>query len=715
MAKLHTLRIIMGHPHLNDALLRCVFDKSRTKFNPVRRLWLENCRVSAGCDLSLTGHPYCLPLELDFNGLESVRLRRLPLRAGNTVPYNEARDIVFARSTDRDNLTPMQNGIGGLFMTPMVYHHEEQIAGGEHVRWCAAQRKMGAATSAVVSPLSTMFQGTNLYDRRLWDALREKGYVKPSDEQFINFGELSSNGLRSELMYRGEYLDPMNLERYQAEHSKVQREKTSSGLVAMSLCRSASPTLRSLTIDWALMAPRTTPEMDTIAYFGWVDVFIELFALRLPCLRAFQLRNAVTFDTRLPPGLYLFDCADEHPPQPDINYVDPNKVALRRKRWSTCCLEFMEYHDRLQCLGWPMANFFSERSVSADLDISSRAAAVIDNLGRTLVDLRVDTMYRGTGEPHSESTFCTDTKERDRRRRFIEQFASKMRKVESIKIEGGVPRDERREIVRALHACPLKKVVMIGVCFPIGNTWGADGEDLLEPIDDDEDIDNLPGEDNEAIWKYGPMPLEPVSSDSRFKADYGWSPSPPMLNTIAAYHAQTVTELKFCGYKGAPVLWLPTPITTPLLSALKHFHKLKSLVMSLTLSTMFEDSTRDRDVIDYWLNTRSSDSTALVRVTDEEPEGWERELKTKYAPDAMAWRVTSLLGPFLSERAKASEGGVNIRASVCLGDSGGGIFDLDIVVGKGAVGSDVCLGFKGPREELEPERRRTKLNERRWF
>ena len=151
-----------------------------------------------------------------------------------------------------------------------------------------------------------------------------------------------------------------------------------------------------------------------------------------------------------------------------------------------------------------------------------------------------------------------------------------------------------------------------------------------------------------------------------------------------------------------------------MLAALKHFHGLRSLVMSLWLSTSFEDDTRDSEIISYWLNARTPTSTALVRVTDDEPEGWERELKTKYAPDALAWRATSFLGPLLSDQAKARKGGVNVRASFSIGEYGG-MFDIDLNIGKGSMDSSVCLGFKGPREELEPERRKNKLDNRRWF
>ena len=381
------------------------------------------------------------------------------------------------------------------------------------------------------------------------------------------------------------------------------------------------------------------------------------------------------------------------------------------ERLDLACLTFMEAHPKLQCLAWPMESFFSEKRLSPD--ISNRVEAVIDNLGRTLVDLRVDALYSSIGELQSESSASQAPRSRERRRRFIADFASKMTKVESIKIEGGIPRDERREVIRALHACPLKKVVMIGVCSPIGNTWGTEGRDLNETLRTDA-LEALEPEHKDVIHSIGPKTPDPIPDNFMFEPTYGWPPGPPMIYTIAQFHADTVIELKFCGYKGAPVLFTPTPITSPMLAALKHFNNLESLIMSTWLSTEFEGERRDSEIIRYWLDARTPESTSLMRITDEEPEGWEKELRTKYAPDALAWEITSFIGPFLSEHAKARSGGVHVRGSVCIGDWGG-IFDIDLWIGKGSVNSDVCLVYKGPREELEPERRNNKLESRRWF
>lgn len=288
-----------------------------------------------------------------------------------------------------------------------------------------------------------------------------------------------------------------------------------------------------------------------------------------------------------------------------------------------------------------------------------------------------------------------------------------MTKVESIKIEGGLPRDERREIVRALHACPLKKIVMIGVCSIIGNTWGEGGEDARQAVEN-EDLDDLEEEDKSAVFDLGFKAPQPPNHSFTFEPHYGWDGTPPMLHTLASYHADTITELKFCGYKGSALLFEPTPITTPLFAPLKHFHKLESLIVSLWLNTAFEGRpSNDAEVIQYWYNQRSPQSTALVCINDEEPEGWEKELVTEYAPDALAWRITNFIGPFLSEQAKKRKGGVHVRASFCVGDWGG-IFDVDLHIGKSALGN-VCLDFKGPREEIEPGRRKAKMDGRRWF
>lgn len=299
---------------------------------------------------------------------------------------------------------------------------------------------------------------------------------------------------------------------------------------------------------------------------------------------------------------------------------------------------------------------------------------------------------------------------RERRRHFIERFASQMTRLESIKIEGGIPQDERRELIRAVHACPIRKLVIIGVSSALGNTWGLQGQDRGESLNV-QMREGLEAEEKAAIHELGIKDL--VTPTGTFRATYGWPAGPPQLHTIATYHASGITELKICGFRGSPCLLSPTPITAPMLYALKHFHRLETLILSLWLDTHFEGEPHDAEIIDYWINARTPASTALVRVSDEEPEGWERELRTKFAPDALARHITGFIGQYLSEEAKRRPGGVHVRASFCVGDFGG-LFDVDVHIGQGGLGSKL-LSYEGPREDLEPRRRRAKLEGRAWF
>ena len=587
------------------------------------------------------------------------------------------------------------------------WQHSVYIVGFEEV----ILANLGAS-NGVEHQLEALFDRAQQFDDRIYESLAQITDL-PIE---LNNAHIPSHYQRTKVAYRGPWLDPADLHVEKGNYVmwKAQRERLPSADIALGLLNSACHTLTSLCLDWVLTSPKyygnapwktTTPDSD--GWISWISMFLNLFDLRFPHLRALQFRNAVVRDTLQPPGFYLLDHAH-------IQIKEgPNVTAkLRehfRSRLDLACLEFMEAHSKLQVLAWPMENFFSDKA--SKCGITNRVNTVIDNLGRTLVDLRVDTLYKGAGERQSDPPGSLN---RERRRRFISEFASKMTKVESIKIEGGVPRDERREVIRALNGCPLKKIVMIGVCSSVGNTWGTEGRDLGERLSRAE-LEPLEGENKDTIFSY--QLKEPVAPPtvSKFEPTYGWPPGPPMIHTIAAYHADTVTELKFCGYKGAPMLFNPTAITPPMLNALRYFHKLESLIMSMWLSTVSEDASRDSELISYWLDARSPSSTALVRtVMDEEPEGWEKELRTKFAPEALAWYITSFIGPFLSEQAKARKGGVHVRASMCIGDWGG-IFDIDLHIGKGSMNSDVCLGYVGPREELERERRRSKLENRRWF
>jgi hypothetical protein len=297
------------------------------------------------------------------------------------------------------------------------------------------------------------------------------------------------------------------------------------------------------------------------------------------------------------------------------------------------------------------------------------------------------------------------------RRRFISEFASEMRVLKSIKVEGSIPRDERRETIAALRHCPIDKLVFIGIGSIIGNTWvNRHSEEMAW-----EDTTSLEEEDEAAIYRLGPQPPSRVPVESTFTPSYGWRGREPMLNTIVSHYGTSLQELKLCGYKGAIALYNPSPIVAPMLAALKHCHALESLMLSFWLPTLFEDDLRDAEVVAYWINQRDSTSTALVSVSAQPPpEGsWAYELETKFKPEVLALTVVSFLSSYLSSTAKQQPGGVHVRASFSMQPAA--IFDLDLWLGENCEGEVELIRWEGPSDETEQRRRDEKLRNRRWF
>ncbi|KNG44213.1 hypothetical protein TW65_08887 [Stemphylium lycopersici] len=534
-----------------------------------------------------------------------------------------------------------------------------------------------------------------------------------SEEELIEKGKTFDAIIWEELPEIRDYIDTNPVEFEPATFGRIAPDATPplEWLIA-----SSTSTLTSINLDWVhWRRQEKTPSYP----INSERFLVALSKLRFPHLRALQIRNAVLPLTRLPDDIYLLE---------------------------DTFLGFLEAHPKIQCLGWPMDQVYSHTKPS--IEVQTRSRRLVAHLAYMLTDLRIDTQHVTRGEPVTDEPQSTrGLQERIRRRRFIAEFAPHMRKVEQIKLEGGIPRDEKRELLRALHWCSLKKIVMIGASFPAGNTWGMGGR-LLKATDpgqtgsdhfyalEEEDLSGIL-----AAYRRGfPLP----SSDYTFTPSYGWPPQAPLLQTAALHHASTVEELKICGYNGCPILSSPTPITNPLLTGLRAYDNLRQLVLSFWLLTWHEDSYRDAEIIKSWLDTRSPSSTALTVVTPPaSPEHdqpvdpalfphfghhphvvprpqdfnrWAVALKTKFSPSALAYRVARDVGPYLSPLAKERKGGVRVRASFCLGvteerRSASDIFDLDIRVGVG----DQVLEFVGPREEGEMGRWWKKLEERRWF
>lgn len=472
-----------------------------------------------------------------------------------------------------------------------------------------------------------------------------------------------------------------------------------------------SSTITSLNLDWILWRAANDEGDDEHARDEHArQILACLSRSRFPNLRAFQIRNAVTPVTRFPDNIYLLEAT---------------------------FLGFLEYHQKIECLAFPLDRFYSHDKPSED--VLRRSRQLVAHFSTVLVDLRVDSYYNRHCEPLTDlSQTLPAQQQRLRRRRFIAEFAPYMTKIEHIKLEGGIPRDEKLEILRALRQCPLKKIVQIGASFPAGNTWGASGEHLRAVDEGVQGVYDLEREDEYyigATWKDPPKALMPFKSIPV----YGHTRRPPPLWDIAAEHAETVEELKLCGFNGSPILSHPSPITQKLLYPLIHFHNLREIAISMYLITFFEDGDQDAQIIQSWKDIRSPTSTALVIVTPPaspqppsptlvtpttasdfpspaaRPQSfnrWQVALKTKYSPSALAYRVAEDISPFLSSRALARKGGVKVRASFGLGVPGTkDIFNLDVRIGEGGK----LLSFVGPREEGEEGRWWEKWESRRWF
>ena len=187
MTKVSSLRIIFGHPGLNDALIRSFFDIDRVAFNPVRRLWIENARISAGCCLDITSHPYDLALKLSFHGLESVRLRRLQL-----VP-----DCAYGHPPWNQYIESRAGLVLDLSRDIAVRQLQWLEAGGDR---------------DLLSPVEALYEAANHYDDHMYARLDSE--VTSVQRLVVQEGHEPCHRKRSELAYRGilredQLLEPM--------------------------------------------------------------------------------------------------------------------------------------------------------------------------------------------------------------------------------------------------------------------------------------------------------------------------------------------------------------------------------------------------------------------------------------------------------------------------------------------------------------------------
>jgi len=395
MTRVNTLRVVFGHPKLTEALMRCFFDPDRQAENRVKRLWLDNVDIVAATEQLSTFEKYGLPSKLSFRGVETLRLRRLPLWAvgmKDQERLTRRTHVVYSRGGRAGELS---DGLGGNYLTTTNFAGAEIVPGLEQAELAGQDPE-----SQQFSPLETLMHPANRFDDAIYASLSREYRFPPE----VVDANISSHYQRSLQTYMDRWTTPANQspEENRAFTQLFRTETPSPAACAGLMLMDMASTLVSLNIDWAI----TVPQSDMIArlvkradYLGWVKWYSDLFDLRFPHLRAFQYRNAVMGDTHLPAGLYLFDRSSiltgnlferalvEGGLQSDF--------AIDLKP-----LEFMEAHaDQLNCVAWPMARFFSPEF---DSDISSRARRVVEKLGRSLIDLRVDEGYAHDAETQSE-------------------------------------------------------------------------------------------------------------------------------------------------------------------------------------------------------------------------------------------------------------------------------------------------------------------------
>ncbi|KAI9703326.1 MAG: hypothetical protein M1836_007892 [Candelina mexicana] len=426
----------------------------------------------------------------------------------------------------------------------------------------------------------------------------------------------------------------------------------SNGRLCYTMIPSSAPTLVSLCFDWCL---------GMGGFFRESEIF---GSITFPKLKALQVRNAAMAETILREDCFLFEGF-----------------------WS----EFLLRHPNIQCLAWPSEHFLSTAPKT------SQTRQVIDDLGRVLKVLRVDAFLLKKAEPLTDlDPKPIKAEARRRRRLFIQHFATKLTALEILKIEGGVPRDETREIIKAVKHCKIKKLVIIGVSCPIAPPTPSD------------------------LLRFGSG--FHVESDDPGIAWFGIDEA-ARLRTIANHHASTITDLKFCGFLHAPNLYHPTNLGPSmsdhfkhlhtLLGPLLHFHQLRHISLGWNLHTHFEGADRDDEVIAYWADAVSPKSTALaVTNAEAEPNPWRDLLEQIYAPNKLADLLADTFSPFLSRTAKARPGGVAVDALFLLGTHDKqDIYHFEVVIGS----CNEVVTYKGPRAESEESKAREKLETRAWF
>ena len=434
--------------------------------------------------------------------------------------------------------------------------------------------------------------------------------------------------------------------------------------------------LTSLVLDW------------TMAHSALVKTIADL---NFPKLRAFQVRNAVVQDSELPPeiGLYLF---------------------------GPIWLAFLERHPLLQCIAWPMQHFLPDDRV-----LTPRERAILFCVCRKLTELRIDSpiVHPGSREDDFASSYSL-TRLQD----FVKTVAPLLTSLESIKLEGSIPYSIKHSLLQALHASPLRKVVVIGVLFAFKYLWSG-----LDPTNKADIYRNKFDVRNQLRW-IGDQAVSPANLGSQIQAlsisvqQVCTETKLPFLKMLAHGHSSSITTLKFCGFYGAPVLHHASHAMHREFSHLGQYHSLTNLTSAFWIIPYHNGLDRSRQILDLWEARHENDLAAVREVYEhaddhflvEEESDVSRTmteaLEQYWEPAQLATEVSKFVGPHLSAHALARNNGITVRALFLLrGRRVNDLYEMDVEIG---VNKSVRR-FLGPWGENDPNRLQEKMQKRAWF
>jgi hypothetical protein len=438
--------------------------------------------------------------------------------------------------------------------------------------------------------------------------------------------------------------------------------------VVRSLFTGSADTLTSLNLDW-LEGLRTS--LETI--FRDLPLF--------PNLRAFQVRNAVTDETEIDTSIFLF--------QPESLFF-----------------HFIRNHQKIEYLAWPMRNFFPPSDGHLK---DPQVAELISELGRRLKFLRIDSRLTIHEARTDESVEHDRSLARISRRKLIEYFAPEMRSLEGLKIEGGVPKDEARELLRGLNCCPLRKLIVLGYDFPLKDWWDDSSGDPKS---------------SGAVQTIQSLDIR------KFIPKYGRGP--PLLEVIQWIYNDTIKELKFLGFHHVFYLNKPYPeaMFSLVFSPLTRFRMLRELTLAFSLQTEYQGVEMATDVAQFWIDSQRSEYGATAsrhpadaKILTER----NNHLREKFAPRKLAERVVEIVGnylyichknqppqttssllPYTDSNALDIPKVVNVRAYLRLNtDYASEIFELSV----GITPDQSIAWIRGPEPELQREPQKM----REWF